>query len=64
MLVVRYGFILRTKLFLMGEDVVTRIPVFLDRVVGGEKIPIFGVSSALRVKRTRKTDSARENGQK
>ncbi len=33
----------------MGEDVVSRVPVWLDWVVGGEKTPIFGVPSPLRV---------------
>ncbi len=37
--------------------------VRLDRVVGGEKTPIFCVSSVLCVKRTPKTDSVCENSQ-
>ncbi len=42
---------------------VTRISVGFDRVIGGEKTPIFGVTSALRDKLTQTTDSARKIGQ-
>ncbi len=37
--------------------------MWLVCVIGGEKIPIFGVLSVLCVKRTIKTDPARENSQ-
>ncbi len=58
-------FLIRDRLRFLGRLLLwcPGIPVRLDRVVGSEETPIFGVSTALGVEWTPKTDLACENSQ-